>query len=219
VTLAAILTVILLPWALVTARRSLSLAGMTLAMLWRGEAWKTVFLQSEQRVLELERQLPRPILSNTGFFLPESELPRAAFRQPDVGLALGRWPQLRSLSIADAPVLERRAGDQRDPGTPSKTPQVLRRYIADTRNEWAVSLHDQITAGVEKLYRSWPNTSTLYDIYCMMLLTIALAATNSRCHATLQFPCLVSCRPQSLPRDCSDTTAFVSHNNDREALH
>jgi hypothetical protein len=46
--LAALLTVILLPWALLPLRRSLLLAGMTLAMLgmlWRGEAWKTVFLQ------------------------------------------------------------------------------------------------------------------------------------------------------------------------------
>jgi hypothetical protein len=51
VTLAALLTVILLPWALLTVRRSASLAGMMLAMLamaWRGESWKAVFLQSEQ---------------------------------------------------------------------------------------------------------------------------------------------------------------------------
>ena len=63
VTLAAILTVILLPWALVRVRRSLTLAAMTLAMLamlWR----KTVFLQSEQRVSELQRQLRPPISSN-----------------------------------------------------------------------------------------------------------------------------------------------------------
>jgi hypothetical protein len=58
-TLAAILTVILLPWAIVMVGGSLALAAMTLmmrAMLWRGEAWKTVFLQSEQQVLELQRQ-------------------------------------------------------------------------------------------------------------------------------------------------------------------
>jgi hypothetical protein len=76
VTLVAILTAILLPWALVKARRSLTLAAMTLAMLamnWRGEAWKTVFLQSEQRVLELQRQLLRPISSNTGWLNPDLE--------------------------------------------------------------------------------------------------------------------------------------------------
>ena len=73
-TLAAILTVILLPWALVRVRRSVTLAAMTLAMLamlWRGEAWKMVFLQSEQRVSELQRQLRPPILSNTEWSNPE----------------------------------------------------------------------------------------------------------------------------------------------------
>ncbi len=69
VTLAAIL----LPWALVTVRRSLSLLATTLAMLamlWRGKAWKTVFLQSEQRVSELQRQLRPPISSNTEWSNP-----------------------------------------------------------------------------------------------------------------------------------------------------
>ena len=62
VTLAAILTVILLPWALLSMRQSPGFAWMTLAMLamlWRGEAPKAVFLQSEQQVLELQqRQQP-----------------------------------------------------------------------------------------------------------------------------------------------------------------
>ena len=73
VTLAAILTMILLPWALVRVRRSLTPAATTLtmlAMLWRGEAWKTVFLQSEQRVSELQRQLRPPISSNTEWSNP-----------------------------------------------------------------------------------------------------------------------------------------------------
>ena len=35
-----------------------------LAMLRRGEAWKTVFLQSEQQVLELQQQQRPPIESN-----------------------------------------------------------------------------------------------------------------------------------------------------------
>ena len=63
VTLAALLTVILLPWALLSFRGSSSFAWMTLAMLamlWRGEAWKTVFLQSEQQVLELQQPQQRP---------------------------------------------------------------------------------------------------------------------------------------------------------------
>ena len=68
VTLAALLTVILLPWALLSFRGSASFGWMTLAMLamlWRGEAWKTVFLQSEQQVLELQQQQRPPIESNS----------------------------------------------------------------------------------------------------------------------------------------------------------
>jgi hypothetical protein len=59
VTLATVLTLVLLPWALLSARRSPNFALMTLAMLamlWRGEAWKTVFLQSEQQVSELQQR-------------------------------------------------------------------------------------------------------------------------------------------------------------------
>ena len=55
-----------LAWMSIPA--SVTLAAMTLAMLamlWRGEAWKMVFLQSEQRVSELQRQLRPPISSNT----------------------------------------------------------------------------------------------------------------------------------------------------------
>ena len=66
VTLAAILTVILLPWALVRVRRSLTLAAMTLAMIgmtWRGETWKYECLRLE-RYLEAQGLQPiRPSLS------------------------------------------------------------------------------------------------------------------------------------------------------------
>jgi hypothetical protein len=66
VTLATVLTLVLLPWALLSARRSLGFALMTLAMLtmlWRGEAWKTVFLQSEQQVSELQQRQEQHALS------------------------------------------------------------------------------------------------------------------------------------------------------------
>jgi len=77
VTLAALLTVILLPWALLTVRRSASLAGMMLAMLamaWRGESWKAVFLKSEQRVLELQQQRLQPNAPKTAFSDQAAEL-------------------------------------------------------------------------------------------------------------------------------------------------
>jgi hypothetical protein len=61
VTLAVILTVILLPWALVSARRS-PWVWMTLAMigmLWRAEAWKTVCLAEEAQLSQCLQSLPK----------------------------------------------------------------------------------------------------------------------------------------------------------------
>lgn len=74
-TLAASLTVVLLPWALLTVwqRRNsqpvpeirqwaLLLAGMTLAMLgmmWRGEAWKAGCLSAESQLSQLLQQSPQ----------------------------------------------------------------------------------------------------------------------------------------------------------------
>jgi hypothetical protein len=77
VTLAAILTVILLPWALLSMRQSAGFAWMTLAMLamlWRGEAWKTVFLQSEQQVLEPQQRQQPHTSSRTEYSIPDSLL-------------------------------------------------------------------------------------------------------------------------------------------------
>jgi hypothetical protein len=64
VTLAAILTAAL---AFLTFRQAADFVLVTvlaIAMLWRGEAWKTVFLQSEQRVSELEQRLRQPSASS-----------------------------------------------------------------------------------------------------------------------------------------------------------
>src|SRR5438105_5108241 len=85
VTLAALLTLILFPVAVLTLRRSVPFAVMTLAMLgmmWRGETWKYGCLiaeqQLQQRVSELElrpRQLP---LSNSEFCYREPDFLRGA---------------------------------------------------------------------------------------------------------------------------------------------
>ena len=70
VTLAALLTAILLPWALLSIRRTPGFAWMTLAlvgMTWRAEAWKTVYLKLEQQVSEQQSlQQPR-VLPKIGF--------------------------------------------------------------------------------------------------------------------------------------------------------
>ena len=59
VKLATVLRSVLPPWALLSARRSPGFALMTLAMpamLRLGEAPKTLFLQSEQHISELQQQ-------------------------------------------------------------------------------------------------------------------------------------------------------------------
>jgi hypothetical protein len=65
-TLAALLTVGLLPLAIVKARHSVAFAVMTVAMLallWRGEGWKAAFLETEEQLSQLPPQcrqlLPR----------------------------------------------------------------------------------------------------------------------------------------------------------------
>ncbi len=72
-TLAAILTAILLPLALVKLRRSAKLAWMTsvmLGMAWRGEDWKNACLEAEQRLSQLPPQclqlLPKTVSSGRG---------------------------------------------------------------------------------------------------------------------------------------------------------
>jgi hypothetical protein len=66
VTLSVLLTVGLLTVAILRKRESPDFAGMTLLMilmLWRGEAWKTVFLQSERELSELQQRQQPPVLS------------------------------------------------------------------------------------------------------------------------------------------------------------
>ena len=64
VTLATILTVILLPWALVRVRRSLTLGARTLAMLamlWRGEPGKRYFCNQSNEYRNYNANCDRPL--------------------------------------------------------------------------------------------------------------------------------------------------------------
>ena len=73
VTLCLILSATLIVSGAVSERRSWTLSAMTLIavlMIWRGEAWKAIFLQSERQLSELQRQLQKPISSNIGFDYP-----------------------------------------------------------------------------------------------------------------------------------------------------
>jgi len=82
VTMSTLLTVIFLPMAILRVRQSPDFAAMALVavvMLWRGEAWKAVFLKSEQQVLELQQQRERPILPKTTSFYRHRKLLDAEF--------------------------------------------------------------------------------------------------------------------------------------------
>ncbi len=73
VTLAALLTAILLPLAISSVRRSVPFAAMTLALIgmtWRAEAWKTVYLQLERQALEQRQPQQPPTLPKIGFSDP-----------------------------------------------------------------------------------------------------------------------------------------------------
>jgi hypothetical protein len=46
-------------------------AGVAIGMLWRGEFWKTAFLESEQQLSELRQQLKQPASSRAEFSRPD----------------------------------------------------------------------------------------------------------------------------------------------------
>ena len=143
VTLASILTVILLPWALVRVRRSPGFAWMTLAMpamLWRGEAWETVFLQSERQVSELQRQLQQPSESSAISFDQGQQILYDAVR------LVGQGDLIQSLVLRVA-----ESGEL--PWDPQKN---ISTYL---------NSNYQLQAG--------PTPTILYDIYCLMLLKAA----------------------------------------------
>jgi hypothetical protein len=72
VMLAAILTVALSVLALRESFWCYVSTGVAILMIWRGEAWKAAFLESEQRVSELQRQLRQPISSSRESLSPDS---------------------------------------------------------------------------------------------------------------------------------------------------
>jgi hypothetical protein len=77
VTLCSILSVTLIASAIVSEWRSWTLSAMALVailMIWRGEAWKAVFLQAEQQVSELRLPPPASISPRKGFSYSSPEL-------------------------------------------------------------------------------------------------------------------------------------------------
>jgi hypothetical protein len=107
VTLAALLTALLFPWAIWTARRSPTLAGMTLAMLgmvWRGEAWKTVYLRVADQPCQSLQQRPKTVsicqVSGVDRVDSRSVPQYAAFRFRGAATQFGHRKPLRSVPNA-----------------------------------------------------------------------------------------------------------------------
>ena len=103
VTLAAILTVILLPWALLTARRSLTLAALALGVGWddvAGRNWKIACLRAE-RLLQQPSQSRQPALPTKAFVVRASESLGAVFGRHANGLYRDHWRPVHPLSSLD----------------------------------------------------------------------------------------------------------------------
>jgi hypothetical protein len=118
-TLAGLLTVFLLPLALMTARRSVPFAAMTLAMLgmmWRGETWKALCLKQSAQMYQLQRQYRQPS-PKTVYFSQEASLPDDVLHFSDrVGRSDG------------ADVRMQLRDSLRDQGKPLETRLTLRQY-------------------------------------------------------------------------------------------
>jgi hypothetical protein len=108
VTLSGILTVALLALALRTSFWCYLSTGVAILMIWRGEAWKTVFLQSEQRVSELEQQLQKPISSTAGFSGLGSEFDCGGLHFPDLVHALSDRPLVSVAAHVHRPLPDNR---------------------------------------------------------------------------------------------------------------
>jgi hypothetical protein len=86
-TLAALLTVILLPWAM----RSLVLLGTVLElvrMTWRVEAWKAACLEAGRQLSERQPPQQPPILPSTTSFDVDSPIRSVALALPIAGCLL-----------------------------------------------------------------------------------------------------------------------------------
>jgi len=135
VTLAVFLTVMLLWWAVVMARRSLALSGALLAlvgMTWRAESWKASNLLAERQVSQLLLQCRQPLPKTASFDLGSDSL-YVAFHQPDPALVERHWPQPVPLSFGEYPFPEKPSRDPRGGEMPSTILLIPYPCIADTR--------------------------------------------------------------------------------------
>jgi hypothetical protein len=147
VTLAALLTVILLPWALLTVKRAALLSMTMLARIgvtWRAEAWKTVYLESERRVSELQRQQPLHTSSKIRFYDLVCE--------SDCGVS--RFPDRLLVFVVDAAQTSS-LDSHHATGTSLSSYQGLHRSCSDSRASQPLGT----SLGSEFPYSCWPNTN------------------------------------------------------------
>lgn len=131
VTLAALATAIWLPRAWLGVKRS-PWAWMTLAMLamlWRGEAWKTVCLREQAQLSQCLQQSPKIVFS-----VPETSLARAVSHHRENALCLAHLPPVRLLSSHGDSAPEWRPLCTCDSDRLLQTPQVPHPYIAESGN-------------------------------------------------------------------------------------
>lgn len=105
VTLAAFVTLVFLPLAIVMGKRSAAFAWMTVAMLgmmWRGEAWKAVYLATEQ---ELQLRQPQSLPSLQSSSKTAFHVPRLAFGASGPTIPGGASPHLDCSGGAQVPRL------------------------------------------------------------------------------------------------------------------
>jgi hypothetical protein len=177
-TLAAILTVILLPWALLKARRSPTLVGVTLVMLgmtWRGEAWKAGCLSAEAQLSQSSQQsrqsLPKTAFSGRGSDSPDAVRRFAFLEHATVSrLAEDLSGQERpETPWGDEQYLETRpqSTDETRPARHLACPEAFLVLYPQMRPKTELHLpqDDQITPDAELPYRIGGNTSGLYMTY------------------------------------------------------
>jgi hypothetical protein len=153
-TLSILATVIWLPWALLSVRRS-AWAWMTvamLAMLWRGESWKALYLIQEAQVSQLPPQCLQ-LLPKTAFYGQSR-----SFLCADLG-SIGRvlQPFDRLLASRDGVSQPIQPEGRYVPGTYLGNRLAVGHYSLG--NSAKYSLGESVMGKFEKPYRSWPNTT------------------------------------------------------------
>jgi hypothetical protein len=164
VTLSALLSVILLLLALQESKACLVITLVSIPLIWRGEAWKAVFLESKRQVSELQQQQQIPISSNIGFCCPDQSIGDGALiRSHGVFDRILPAPEI---PYADAVFLSLPVRHECRSQMVASGQNLLNPYRSSFGNPASQTFGRILSKRpLEKPYRSWPNTSELYMTY------------------------------------------------------